>query len=111
MKNRPAKNLFFSCTVTVVATTLAATLCLAGLFNPVYAQNIPLNHGGFVRTQGGASISAAQAGNLAKSKYGGKVLKITPVKSDDGTNYVVRLLLDDGKVINVTVDGQTGEVG
>jgi Peptidase propeptide and YPEB domain len=76
-----------------------------------YAQNASTNYGSLLLAQDqGARISASEAGNIAKQRYGGKVLKITPVRSDGGTHYEVRLLLDSGKVINVTVDGNTGAV-
>lgn len=86
---------------------LIITLCFIGFITPVYAQNIHINHGGLVRAADKSAISASQAGNRAKRKYGGKVLKITSA----GANYRVRLLLDSGKVINVTVNGKTGKVG
>lgn len=84
-------------------------LCLMTVFcEPTYARHDIAYRGEFVQAkdQQGSKISASQAGNLAKRKYGGKVLKITT----KGGNYQVRLLLDNGKIINVTVDGATGAV-
>lgn len=95
-----------------LTTLFIVSLCSAGLIESTFAQNFQSNYGGFVRAaDNDAKISASQAGNLAKRKHGGKVLKITPVKSSSGTNYQVKLLLDSGKVIVVTVDGNTGRVG
>lgn len=52
------------------------------------------------------SISAKQAANVAKGRYGGKVLKV----SSSGDGYRVKLLTNDGKVISVFVDGVSGRI-
>lgn len=57
-----------------------------------------------------ASISEGQAASMAKSKYGGKVLSVSKSGSGGRVVYRVKLLLDSGRVIIVTVDGQTGRV-
>jgi uncharacterized membrane protein YkoI len=50
------------------------------------------------------SLSAQQAADIAQQKYGGRVLKIKP----DGKLYRIKLLLDSGHVIQVTVDADSG---
>ena len=88
-------------------------LTILALFSsPGYARQDFQFRGEFMQAkdQQGAKISAAQAGNLAKQKYGGKVLKISTKQSNSGVIYQVRLLLDSGKIINVTVDGTSGTV-
>jgi uncharacterized protein YcfJ len=49
----------------------------------------------------GQGDGAARAAAIAQSRYGGKVLKVTP---QGGGSYDVRLLLPDGTVKSVTVD-------
>ena len=57
-----------------------------------------------------AGISEGQAASIAKSKYGGKVLSVSRSGNGDRVIYRVKLLLDSGRVVIVTVDGQTGRV-
>jgi len=54
--------------------------------------------------QGGAS-SAAEAAQIAKQRYGGKILSVSEKKTETGTNYYVKLLLDDGRVKTVVIKG------
>src|SRR5690606_31766028 len=55
-------------------------------------------------------ISEGQAASMARSRYGGKVLSVSKAGSGDRVIYRVKLLLESGRVIIVTVDGQTGHV-
>ncbi len=50
----------------------------------------------------GRDISPAEAANIAKSRHGGKVLKI----NEQRDSYRVKLLLDSGTIKNVPVDKQ-----
>ncbi|WP_448214236.1 PepSY domain-containing protein [Colwellia sp. MEBiC06753] len=52
------------------------------------------------------TISASQAANNARSKYGGKVLKVQQAAG----GYRVKVITTDGRVISVFVDGTTGRV-
>ncbi|BFM17759.1 hypothetical protein R50073_39420 [Maricurvus nonylphenolicus] len=52
-------------------------------------------------------LSAQQAADIAQKQYGGRVLKIKP----DGKVYRIKLLLDSGRVIQVTVDAYSGQLG
>ncbi|QPB82939.1 PepSY domain-containing protein [Pseudoalteromonas rubra] len=52
------------------------------------------------------TISKKQAVKLATDQYSGKTLKI----SKRGDYYVVRILLDDGRIIDLKVHQVTGEV-
>lgn len=45
-------------------------------------------------------LSADEAARQAQARHGGRVLRI----SDGASQYIVRLLLDDGRVINVPVN-------
>ncbi|TGD74832.1 hypothetical protein E4634_06445 [Mangrovimicrobium sediminis] len=44
-------------------------------------------------------LSPREAAEIARSRYGGRVLKVTA----DGKGYRVRLLRDDGRVLTVSV--------
>lgn len=52
------------------------------------------------------AISAKQAANIVKSRYGGKVLKVSAA----GKGYRVKLLKKDGRIISVYVDGVNGKI-
>jgi hypothetical protein len=50
--------------------------------------------------------NSQQAARLVKSQYGGKVLKVQRTK----IGYKVKVLKDNGHVISVNVDAQSGRV-
>jgi uncharacterized membrane protein YkoI len=52
------------------------------------------------------TVSKKQAVELALKEYSGKTLKIT----DQGSYYVIRILRDNGRVLDVQVDKKTGAV-
>jgi uncharacterized membrane protein YkoI len=53
------------------------------------------------------SISIEQATNIVRSRYSsGRVVSARPTRRGNETGYRVRVVLDDGRVINVFVDGQ-----
>lgn len=49
--------------------------------------------------------SAAEAAKIAKRRYGGKILKVTAVRSENGVRYLVKILLDNGRVKTVVISG------
>lgn len=49
-----------------------------------------------------SSISSAQAASIARSKHGGKVLKV----NRSGAGYKVKLIKPNGRVTSVYVDGR-----
>lgn len=51
-------------------------------------------------------VSREQAASLAQQQYPGKIVKVRVEKK----NYRIRVLQDNGRVITVLVDGQTGRV-
>lgn len=57
--------------------------------------------------QKSGGITQAQAAQIAKKQYGGKVLSVTK-KGGDRPVYKVKLLLDDGRVKVVSVDANSG---
>lgn len=52
--------------------------------------------------------SSQHAGQLAKKKYGGKVLRVN--KSNNQSIYVVKVLQDNGHMISVIVNAKTGRL-
>ena len=58
----------------------------------------------------GRAINAQQAARIVKGKFGGKVLKVNSSGSKKNPSYRVKLLKDNGHVISVTVDGQSGRI-
>jgi len=50
--------------------------------------------------------SAQQAASIVQSRYGGKVLKVQRSQS----NYRVKLIRQDGRIITVNVDAKTGKI-
>lgn len=50
-----------------------------------------------------------QAARLVKNRFGGKVLKVKKVKSNGKQGYKVKVLKDNGHVITVFVNAQTGK--
>ncbi|QSX34635.1 PepSY domain-containing protein [Shewanella avicenniae] len=51
-----------------------------------------------------------QAAQLAKSRYGGKVLKVSKQKIGGDPAFKVKLVTNDGRIIYVSVNAVTGSV-
>jgi hypothetical protein len=61
------------------------------------------------RDDGGADragISLEQATRIARATYGGRVVAARPTQRGGESGYQVRLVLDDGRVVNAFVDRQ-----
>lgn len=54
--------------------------------------------------------SSKQAAQIAKSRVGGKVLKVKKGKVNGNPAYRVRVLKKDGNIVPVVVDAKTGRV-
>ncbi len=91
--------------VLILGLLLALSPALAG---PAYARAKAPEDVSILLAQAG--ISEGQAASIARSQYGGKVLSVSKSGSGGRVVYRVKLLLDSGRVIIVTVDGQTGRV-
>ncbi len=52
--------------------------------------------------------SSHQAAQMVKGRFGGKVLKVSKLKGKAG--YRVKLLKDNGHVVQVSVDASTGKM-
>ena len=60
------------------------------------------------RPGGGASISLAQAQQIAVSRYPGRVVRAATFMQGDRVIHEVRILDGDNRVRTVLIDGQTG---
>ncbi len=54
------------------------------------------------------SLSASEAASKAQEFTGGRVLKVKPPRGNS-TDYLVRVLLPEGRVRQIMVDGDSGE--
>lgn len=77
----------------------------------------PFTHSGAFATemvlakQGGSKkITLERAIKKAKAKYGGKVLSAKEIRSKGPLVYKIKVLLKNGRVKTVFVDGESGEV-
>ncbi len=90
---------------------LAATLflgLLAGPGLPAWAAGAPQPLVTAARSDG---ISQNEAARLVAARTGGRVLSAQTVRGDDGrTVYLIRVLLDKGRVRVYQVDARTGRI-
>ena len=83
---------------------------------PVYAafekapNSVMIVKAKYAKSSNSTSLSAQQAARIVKNKFGGKVLKVSNSGSKNNPNYRVKLLKDNGHVISVNVDGQSGRI-
>jgi hypothetical protein len=54
--------------------------------------------------------NARQAGQMVKSRYGGRVLSINTSNSGNGKGYRVKLVDKNGKVLTIFVDAASGRM-
>jgi uncharacterized membrane protein YkoI len=63
-----------------------------------------------VQDNSGPSVSLKEVRRIVRRQFGGQILDSDLHKGENGWVYRVRVLLDDGRVIDVGVDGQTGQI-
>jgi uncharacterized membrane protein YkoI len=80
---------------------LASIIVLAPLCETATAQPAFIH---FAKKEQAGADSAGEAAQMAQAKYGGQVLKVK--QEQDGRRYKVRLLLDDGRIKEVTIKGK-----
>ncbi len=51
-----------------------------------------------------------QAAKLVRSRFGGKVLKVSTKKVNGRVAYRVKLIKKDGHIVSVLVDAQSGQI-
>ncbi|MDX1695662.1 MAG: PepSY domain-containing protein [Ketobacteraceae bacterium] len=83
-----------------------APMAQAGQADPF--RNSPMAQGSAPLWLAGVSIETAI--QKAKGKYGGKVLSAKEIRSKGPLVYKIKLLLPNGRVKTVFVDGESGEV-
>ena len=64
----------------------------------------------FYRTNNAKAISGQQAARIVQNRYGGKVLKVSRSGSKSKPSYRVKLLKQNGHVISVNVDANSGRI-
>jgi uncharacterized membrane protein YkoI len=55
-------------------------------------------------------LTLAEAIQLAQSRYPGRVVRAQTVQQGNGAVHEIRIISNDGRVHNVTVDARTGAV-
>lgn len=55
-------------------------------------------------------VSPQQAAKVAQGRVGGKVLKVQTTRSSGQQAYRVKVLKQDGHIVSVLIDAQTGRV-
>lgn len=80
---------------------IAALMVLAPLSHTVTAQPVAIS---MAKKDKGAASSSGEAAQIAQARYGGQVLKVT--QEQDGRRYRVRLLMDDGRIKEVSIKGK-----
>ena len=94
---------------------LAGLFVALGLLIMSTAQAAPANPFGYqtdsdVPSYQLAAVPIEAAIRKAKAKYGGKVLSAKEIRSKGPLVYKIKLLLPNGRVKTVFVDGESGEV-
>jgi uncharacterized membrane protein YkoI len=58
----------------------------------------------------GPSVSLKDVRRIVRRQFGGQILDTQLFQTGGGWVYRVRVLMDDGRVVDVGVDGQTGQI-
>lgn len=82
------------CAASVVASVFASA--------PAAAARVP----GVMEMR--TAMSLDEAADQVRGAYGGQVIAASPTRSGGREGYRIRVILDDGRVITVFVDAETG---
>jgi len=93
--------------LSVIASFIATPLFAAIEATPNSMMIVKAKYG---QSTSNKSLSAQQAARIVKNKFGGKVLKVNNSGSKKNPSYRVKLLKDNGHVISVNVDAQSGRI-
>ena len=63
-----------------------------------------------VQDNSGPAVSLKEVRKIVRRQYGGQILDTQLFQTDRGWVYRVRVLMSDGRVVDVGVDGQTGQI-
>jgi len=58
----------------------------------------------------GPAVSLKEVRRIVRRQIGGQILDTQLFQNDGGWIYRVRVLMDDGRVVDVGVDGQSGQI-
>lgn len=85
---------------------LALVLLPAGAPVVGYAQSVPASPPPILNP---APLNPDEAAAIARTKTGGRVLDVRPLANGDPAGFEVRVLLDEGKVRTLLIDGASGQ--
>lgn len=91
-----------------VLTALIATPAFARF--DVAPKNVMIVKAKYAKASSTKLMSAQQAARIVKNRFGGKVLKVSSSGSRSNPSYRVKLLKDNGHVISVNVDAESGRI-
>jgi Peptidase propeptide and YPEB domain len=63
-----------------------------------------------VQENSGPAVSLKEVRKIVRRQYGGQILDTQLFQTGGGWVYRVRVLMNDGRVVDVGVDGQTGQI-
>ena len=63
-----------------------------------------------VQDNSGPAVSLKEVRKIVRRQYGGQILDTQLFQTGRGWVYRVRVLMNDGRVVDVGVDGQTGQI-
>ena len=93
-------------------------ILLLGVGNLAHAQNVPIppaqidinrNDNGRNNTQANPRVTQQQAGEIARQRFAGSILRISLVGEGNGQRYQIRME-NEGKVFTVFVNVATGRI-
>jgi hypothetical protein len=85
----------------------AALLCL---LLPLTAQPRDHHHGLAEAVRNGEILPLTQMTDHAKKHFGGRVIEVELERKRQGARYELELLLEDGRVVELTYDATTGSL-
>jgi uncharacterized membrane protein YkoI len=92
----------FSCLLLLAITAgPGAAVTHAQTSTPAQAQN---------GTPAGAQIAPADAAEIVRKQFGGRVMGVETRQREGRVIYQVRILQENGRMRTVSVDGQTGKI-
>jgi uncharacterized membrane protein YkoI len=89
---------------------LVLFVCSSLVALPSAAKNKHSLSGYKKNAQGLVVKNPQQAARIVKSRFGGKVLKVSKKQNNGRIGYKVKLIKKDGHIITVLVDAHTGRI-
>ncbi len=98
-------NLRTTCTAKAALATVLLAIAVASFAKPytTLAQHSESN-------QHAAGINKSQAADIAKAKFGGKVLQVEELDKAGTIIFRVKLLLHGGRIKIINIKGSTGDI-